>query len=156
MGKWRLAKNVWLVLSYAGLVVLFVLFHGKLTVSLASLGPLATAGVMLLQFFLYRYKKAGEQVDYHVYTLFTEDEKEKYEHLFADVIVCFLPFQIALICFLSDTAKIILSVAVYFAAIFCIAIFWRLLYGREVKARLEREEQELEAQIERERQGKLR
>lgn len=156
MRKWLIAGKIWLVLSYMGLALLLLLLHGRMTISLGSIAPLMLAGIMLFQSILYKFRREGEQVDHHVYTRFTAAEKEKYERLFADVIVCFLPFQFALVCFLSDLAKVILSIVVYFAAILCISVFWRLLYGREVKARRKEEKEELKAQIKRENEGKYR
>lgn len=152
----KIARAVGLTLSYGGFALLLALLRKKITLSLGSLSPLICAGIMMVQFLLYRCKREGETVDVHVYSRLTRAEKEKYDRHFADWIVCFLPFQLALIFFLSDPAKIVLSVAVYFAAILGIEILWRFWYGGEVKARIRREKREQEEQIKREGEGQYR
>ena len=138
-------------------IVLLLVFHSDIKPHFMSLLPIFLIALMLFQTTLFKMDAKNDTIGDTAYSvgntvrLTDQEQALQYSYLKHSFLLC-VPFEIPLIFFLSSYWKLI-GIIPYILAYIIGGIVFKIKNGKAIQERMNREEKELEKQIQREEMG---
>ena len=148
-------RILYLIVTFSLNIVCVTVFRARLNINAASALPLFLT-VWMSFFALYlNYHRRREDITTNYYQPdFTETEWERVAVCMRDAYLFSVPLYVPFVFFFSVWVKLLSALFISIVSHSCGGILFRLRYGRELRARYDKERKELDEQKKREELGR--